>query len=259
MIAPSWVRYGSLHGWMWRGAIPAKELVGAGFWAQAARVACSAEGGSVDMVQCYDAGIFTAGPLGMTARFGTLAKLVAEVPSNVRLKYLGPLAELRGLGLREGPGAVFTVGLRTATPADFERVFLGGADLSAWAEADEEAQLAREWVVAFAEMLTDPAARRGVTTVSANMLKSYLAPEAAKLFGFGPVGAPEPVKPDAKRAMACHLAFAINNPKGALKVLQIAGPDADRILDAAGQPGAWPSTFPQRVARTRAALATEAW
>lgn len=251
-VAPSWVRYGTRHGWLWRGVVPARELAGATFWAQAARVTCIAEGGNVDMVQCYDAGIFTAGPLGATAAFGTLAKLLADIPANLREQHLGELCEERGLSF----DGTFRMGLRAATADDLKRVFLGNGDETTWGPEDPEAVLARRWVEAFAALLADPAALRGIALASGKTLQAYLVPEAAQLLGTVQNPGLAPANP---RAVACFLSFAINNPRGALRVLKAAGPDADRMLDVASHPGSWPDTFPQRVGRTRAALAAETW
>lgn len=253
MSGPSWVRYGDRHGWMAHGGVPAKALAGATFWTQAARVTCIAEGGCVDMVQCYDAGIFTAGPLGATAAFGTLGKLLVDVPPNLREQHLGEMCEERCLGY---DGNTFRIGLRVATADDLRRVFTGNADLRAWGREDPEAVIARRWVEAWGALLADPAALRGIGVACGRMLQAYLPATAATKLGFSVSVNPSA---SARRATATFLSFSINNPKGALRVLDAAGADADRMLDAASRPGAWPDTFPQRVARTRAALAAESW
>ena len=256
-IHPQWVTYGVRHGWMWRGTIPAKELQGASFAVQATRVACTAEGGCIDAVQCYDTGIMTAGPIGATAMFGALARLLAEIAAPVRERHLGALCESRHLGLREGANPAFTVGLRTATKDELRKAFLGDSDQAHWEREDAEAQLALEWTVALAELMGDLEARRAIATASAKTILGYLAPAAAKILGCDATAISE--RPAVRRAIACHLAFAINNPRGALAVLQLSGPDADRMLDVASQSGPWPVTFPQRVTRTRVALAAEVW
>jgi len=166
-VSPSWVRYGNRHGWMWRGVVPARDLAGATFLVQAARVTCIAEGGNVDMVQCYDAGIFSAGPLGATAAFGTLARLLADIPANLREQYLGELCEERCVGF---DGTTFRLGLRAATPDDLRRVFLANGDKTTWGPTDPEAIIARRWVEAFAAMLADPAALRGIALASGKTL-----------------------------------------------------------------------------------------
>lgn len=255
MSAPSWVRYGDLHGWLHRGSIPAKELVGATFWVQAARVACAAEGGNLDAVQCYDPGVFTVGPFRATAASGALALFLADIPSSILLAHLGPLCERYGLGFSAGERE-FKIGLRTATVDDLRRVFLGGADLVAWSADSPEAQRALAWVEAFASMLADPSARRGIGAATAKQVMAELGDEGAAVFGVGPgyeVAVPM------RRACACYLAFAMSHPKGAARLLRMAGPDADKMLDAANKPGPWPDIFPQRVGRTRAALDAEVW
>lgn len=246
MSAPSWVRYGNRHGWLWSGTVKAAALAGNDFWSKAARVVCAAEGGNVDMVQCYDAGIFTAGPLGATAAFGTLAKLLADIPENLLVTHLGAMFEERCLGFA---GGTFRVGLRAATVDDLRRAFLGGTeDVTMWQATDPEAIIARRWVEAFAALLADPAALRGIAVASGKTLMGYLPVEARML-----------LPTVHNQATACFLAFAINNPRGAMRLLRAAGPDADRMLDVASQRGAWPDTFPQRVSRTRAALNAEQW
>ncbi len=260
-INPSWVKYGDRHGWLWRGVVGSRALMGGDFWAQAVRVTCAAEGGNVDMVQCYDAGIMTAGPLGATAAFGSLAKLVAEIPSELRDRYLGDLFHFADLGLREAPSAGFTKGIRSATEAELVDAFLAGGDQHTWTADMLSASQARDWVVAFAALLADPAAMRSISSASCKTLMGFLTSDASKILGAGAILGSTCAGSSiaSRRATAAFLAFAVNNPKGALAVLRAAGCDADRILDVASGAGAWPSTFPQRVARTRAALDAETW
>lgn len=259
MIAPSWVRYptaqGTRMGWRWTGTVPARDLLGATFWAQAARVACVSEGGMLDSVQCYDAGIFTAGPLGATALTGTLGSFLADIPGPTLAAHLGPLGEQHGLGFCAGERA-FKIGFRTATADDLRRVFLGNGDQLVWKDADAQALQARAWVVAFASLLSDPIARRGIGIAAARLIREYLGSAGQPVFM--PGGAFE-VPRHMQRACACYLAFAINNPKGAARLLSIAGADADKMLDVASAPGPWPNVFASRVGRTRTALAAEAW
>lgn len=255
-MSPAWVRYGNDHGWLHRGSIPAKELIGATFWAQAARVACAAEGGNLDMVQCYDAGVFTAGPLGATIASGALARFLADIPMNLLVTHLGALAERYGLGFCASDRE-FKIGLRTATIEDLRRVFVGGSTFYAWHPTDPAALQAREWVEAFAALLADPAARRGIGIASAQVVAGYLDSAASSIFNATRVG--EIMPASMRRPAACYLAFAINNPRGAARLLAMAGADADKMLDTASRPGPWPDTFAQRVGRTRAALDAEAW
>jgi hypothetical protein len=256
MITPSWVKYGDRRGWLWRGTVPAREMTGATFWVQASRVACVAEGGCLDMVQCYDAAIMTAGPLGANAISGTLPRLLREIPPVTLEAHLGDLFDARHMGL-DMTLSTFTKGLRKATTDDLRLVFLDGADIRTWHYDDPAALVAREWVVRLARMLADPCTRRAVGTATAAMLRGYASAEARNAFCL--VGTTEPPDPRGRRGYAAWLSFAINNPKGAAALLKMAGADADRLLDVASQPGPWPNTFAQRVGRTRAALDAEAW
>jgi hypothetical protein len=257
MISATWVKYGNRHGWLCRGTVPARELVGSTFWVQAARVACIAEGGCIDMVQCYDSAIMTAGPLGANALSGTLSRLLFDIPRGVLGDHLGDLFTDRCLGL-DSSTAQFTRGIRRATVPELREAFAGGVDTTEWSEADESAQIAKAWTEALAGLLADPITRRPVGSATATMLRSYATPTALKAFGANNQFA-EPTTRLAKRGLACWLAFAINHPKGAASLLTMAGPDADRLLETASRPGPWPATFAQRVGRTRSALESEAW
>lgn len=258
MSGPSWVRYGERHGWMLTGSVPASKLAGADFWAQAVRVACIAEGGHVDMVQCYDAGIMSAGPLGFTAAFGTLAALLAAMPPAKLVERLGGLFAGQCMGLRTDPALgppAFVRGLVPMTADELRGVFLGGSDGVTWDEDQKE--VARLWTVALGDLLADPATFRSTSSAATKTLRSYLGAEAAQLLAFS--GSNPPTLTALRRAAACFLSYAVNNPRGALRLLKAAGPDADRMLEIAAHGGAWPETFAQRTGRTRAALAAETW
>ena len=255
---PQWVQYGSRHGWMVTGVVPATNLAGGDFWAQAARVACMAEGGRVDMVQCYDAGIMSAGPLGFTAATGTLAALLAEQPPDLLEQCLGDLFAEKSMGLRADKAMgipVFTRGLHAMSKAELVDAFLGGSDGVTWTH--EQQALAHKWAVSLQFLLERPASSRSTASATGKVLRTYLSNDAANLLAFT-AGQP-PSRTELRRAAACFLAYAVNNPRGALKLLNAAGPDADRMMAIAAHPGAWPETFSQRTGRTRTALTAEQW
>jgi len=255
-VNPMWVKYGDRRGWQWPGVVPAKQIAGMTFWAKAARVACAAEGGQLDMVQCYDRGIMSVGPFGATAAFGALGDFLSEIPRNILVQYLGELFRRTCLSLN---GTVLMRGLSPATLEELNYAFRGGADDTTWEESFASASLALEWVRAFAAMLADTASHRGVGMACSKLLSTiYMTPAAGELLGMRPSSTP-PASAAAQRAAACFLSFAVNHPQGAMRLLRTAGCDADRMLDAAMAAGPWPATFGQRVARTRAALASEAW
>lgn len=263
-----WVRYGNRHGWQITGNVPAAALrVGSGddFWTKALRVACAAEGGHADAVQCYDAGVMTAGPLGCTATSGTLADLLAEIPEAAREYFIGRLlreqcAELvvRFEGDRNRSYLRRTIGPDGASlnAVECRSVFLGGSDGVAW--SDEQKQLALDWTNALHAMLRAPDVGDCVVGASARILRSYMPFRAAGRFGFV-VGQP-PASAVRREAAACFLAFAINNPVGAVELIdKVSELTADTILIAASNEGGLPSTFKQRVGRTTTALAAESW
>lgn len=240
------------------GVVPASSLAGGDFWTQATRVACTAEGGHVDMVQCYDAGIMSAGPLGFTAAFGTLAILLAEQPSALLETCVGDLFAERCMGLRTDPARgqpAFVRGVRQMTHDELVEAFLGGSNGIEWTE--DQRKLAHKWTVSLQVMLSQPASLRSTANAASKTLRTYLNAEAARLLAF--TGQQPPSLLQLRRAAGCYLAYAVNNPRGALRLLKAAGPDADRMLEIAARPGAWPETFAQRTGRTRAALATETW
>jgi hypothetical protein len=216
-----------------------------------------AEGGHVDMVQCYDAGIMTAGPLGFTALTGTLASLLALVPSNLLIKYLGVLFEERHVGLQTDPayGPAFVRGLYSMDVDMRREVFLGGSDGVTW--TDNQKDIAYAWVRAFRDLLCDPAAHRATTKAASTVLRTYLTPTAKTLLAFVLPNPPSAVA--LRRAAACFLGYAVNNPKGADRLLAASGPDAERMMEIAVHGGAWPATFGQRTPRLRAALNAEVW
>lgn len=257
MSEPIWVKYGEQHGWLYRGEVPARELVGSTFWERAARVACIAEGGNIDMVQCYDRAVMSAGPLGANVVSGTLAQLFAAMPRDVLARHLNELFRAANLGLdTANPVApIFTWGLTVAEPEVLTQAFLLGGDPKTWQPSDETAQHALRWVRALGALLADPAARRALTAATVAMLRQYLDPKIAAPRGWSDTGTPA-----ARKALACWLSFAINNPRGA-RVLAEASPrsDAEGLLLTAMNGGSWPATFGQRVGRTRAALDAEAW
>lgn len=240
------------------GAVPASKLAGGDFWTMAVRVACAAEGGHVDMVQCYDAGILSAGPLGFTVAFDTLPKLLAEIARSTLAQYLGDCFAERAICLQSDPahGAPrFVRGLRPLSKTELREVFLGGSNGITW--TNEQKQIAFDWVVAFNALLADPSTHRATARASGKVLSSYVTPEAAQLLAFAGSNPPSP--PMLRRAAACFLSYAVNHPRGAGRLLKAAGGDADRMMEIASHPGAWPETFAQRTGRTRAALAAEAW
>jgi hypothetical protein len=256
---PQWVKYGERHGWLITGALPANRLSGGDFWSQASRVACAAEGGQVDMVQCYDAGIMTAGPLGFTAATETLPKLFAEMPRPVLAHHLGDRFAAHGIGLQSNPahGVPRLVrGLRPLSLIEQREVFLGGSNGIEWTE--EQQRIAFDWVVAINALLTDPATLRATAQAAGKLLSGYVAQEAATLLGFASPYSP-PSQTGLRRAAACYLAYAINHPRGALRLLKAAGPDAERLMELAQHAGAWPETFAHRTRRLRAALDAETW
>lgn len=260
-IEPKWQVYGSFEGWQWEGTVLPRVLVGQSWGVKAVRVVAAAEGGKVDMVQCYDAGIMTAGPLGATARFGTLQAMLGAIPMHVLQQHLGDVFEEAGVGLHVAPGvsAVLTRGLRPVTDlAELQDVFFAGSDGRAW--NGEQVDFAERWVRSLAALLQDPASHPGVTTASVNTLMRYVQP-AKEALGWSAMH-PEPPTPEGRKAAACWGAFAINNPTGAQRLLQAARArgalSAESLLSEAQAPG-YPATFPQRVGRTRRALDAEAW
>lgn len=260
-IEPKWQVYGGFAGWQWEGTVPPSVLVGQSWEVKAVRVVAAAEGGKVDMVQCYDAGIMTAGPLGATVRFGTLQALLGAIPLHVLQRHLGGVFEEAGVGLQLAPGmsAVFTRGLRPLTDlAELRDVFFAGSDGKAW--NGEQVDFAERWVRGLAALLQDPASHPAVTAASVNTMMGYLHPARGAL---GWTQAHQvPPTPELRKAAACWVAFAINNPTGAQRLLQAAGArgllSAESLLSEAQAPG-YPTTFAQRVGRTRRALDAETW
>lgn len=270
-----WQTYGEFSGWQWEGVVPARVLVGETWEQKALRVVTAAEGGMVDMVQCYDAGIMTAGPLGATARFGTLQALLGFMPRERLQGHLGALFEEAGVGLHtsHAPGGVqatFTKGLRPITEErELRELFMAGSDGKAW--NGEQVDYAEQWVRGLAALLADSAAVGAISTASVATLRTYLAPARSAL-GWTPVfpGANEllpPTDPAVRRFAAAWIAFAVNHPRGARRMLDALGGRAHPHLPAEallreaqkGPAGGYPATFPQRVNRTLRALDAEHW
>lgn len=254
-----WQTYGEFEGWQWEGVVPASVLVGESWAHKALRVVTAAEGGMVDMVQCYDAGIMTAGPLGATARFGTLQALLGEIPRPVLQTHLGKMFEEAGVGLHVAPGmqAVFTRGLRPVIePAELREVFFAGSDGKRW--NGEQMDFAERWVRGLAATMADAAG--AIARASIRTLEAYLAPARKMILPDDLQHAPT------RKAAACWVAFAINNPAGAKRLLAATTRrppylTADDLLQEAqkGAAAGYPATFAQRVTRTRRALDAERW
>lgn len=258
-MTAQWVKYGTRSGWMELGSVPASAIGGIDFWSKVLRVVCAAEGGHVDMVQCYDLGIMSAGPIGATAQSGALAQLLNLIPFEIRQAKLGALFEQAGLGLSEKG---FTKGIGPASHEDLKKAFLGGSDGWAWKESEKQVALA--WVNALSSALRDPTSLRCIGKIAIPVLKPYVSALAERVFGMDGLFIAE--SPVIKRAIATWVSFSVNHPTGANRLLSQSGgvpgipPTADAILEVASRASPlWPATFSQRVGRTRAALEKESW
>lgn len=269
-MTAKWTKYGKLSGWVEWGKRDAAKLPGVDFWSRAVRVAAAAEGGKVDMVQCYDAGIMTAGPLGATARFGWLQRLLAKCLESDAQRFIEtmqpamfPTDGLISVVLPD-PKVPTGYSMRSCeavehvatTDAALRSIFLGGSDGMKW--DDEQKLVARRWVECLAMLLSGPFDAVVVDECRHALMR--FAKPAENLLEFDAAG-----YTTQQQLGACFLAYAVNNPNGALRMLKAvlrtmsdrhAGAASQMLaLAASGEYG--PATFKERTARTRAALKRE--
>lgn len=263
-----WAGYGGFSGWAHWGTRRAAELLpGDDFWARAARVAAAAEGGRVDAVQCYDSAIMTAGPLQGTAAFHYLQHLLGNcwgydpegfIACMTPAMFDGnadPVVEVRQEPRSPSGWALFYPGRDEPllSAQQLRAVFLGGSDGRTWTQPQRDH--ARRWVECLVELLGDHGGFDHVVVQHSGwLLRRFLDPlSRTQLAGLA-------VSERAReRLTACHLAYAINNPTGARRLLGATlaarTPSAETYLGLARS--ARPDTFPKRVASTRARLDAE--
>jgi len=270
-MTPRWVSYEKRHGWMWAGEVGADRLVVAGdAWAtRAVRLTAHAEGGRADMVQCYDAGVMSAGPLQATARFGLLQRLLARIQAVDFRRFEAVMGDVM-----YGRSAVAVWGSTPAWDArgafaffslsdpttplksrdELEQILLGGSDGTAWLQ--DQAAWARHWVESLAMLLRQDWVIPVVAEECAFALGRFVSPEAEAILGR--------VEPEPGVLRAVHASFAVNHPAAAMRVLaeaakeagEGAGPEAvvRSVLAIAGAPRELgnpcrvPSTFLDRAA-----------
>lgn len=262
----AWTGYGGYLGWAHYGTRKASELLpGEDFWSKAVRVAASAEGGKVDAVQCYDSGIMTAGPLQATAKFHYLQHLLATcynadnegfVKCMIPAMYTDnadPIYPL--LPNPKVPGG-WSICLPDGTPAitnaQLQKVFLGGSNGRAWSSPQKAH--AKQWVECLTELLQCFDAE--VAIHSGWLLRRFFSEKARQQ-----IAGLELDEVERDRLTACHLAYSINNPASAQRILssvvtqKAPRPNHAAYLAIAGV--SRPDTFPKRVAATRARILAE--
>lgn len=254
-MAPKWTTYGKMSGWVEWGARPVKELGGKDYWSKATRVCCAAEGGKIDMVQCYDGGIMTAGPLGATAKFGYLQLLLGKALEHGGTKFIDHMH--RAMYPMEGtisfvvrvPGLDERYVMRSAYRPEADAtsdmalrdIFLAGSDSITWSL--EQKAVALRWVECLTNLLRDHDFDPVVLKVSEKMLRGFAG------------GLPNFMSQPVELSIA-FLAFAINHPAGAKRLINDANFDLDAMLRMAKlRSDRWPTTFIVRAPKIEKALA----
>jgi len=226
----TWASYGKRRGWAHWGEQSALRLVVPGdeWMTKAVRVAAAAEGGKLDAVQCYDAGIMSAGPLQGTAAWGYLQRLIGRMQAHDFERVADHIAEVMyersWSAVWEAPVGVFTRGgyafytldrdSALQDPSDTRpelcRILLGGSDGVTWSK--EQSDHAKAWVRALVGLLRDPRFAPVVAEESAWILRRFLWSKAVPYL--------ERVESEPGVLRAAYLAFAINHPAGALRLLK---------------------------------------
>jgi len=152
---------------------------------------------------------------------------------------------------------MITIGLRRAEPIEVaERIRgIGNARGTAW--TSEGREIARRWVIGIARAFGDRASMRSVASAYSKHLKTCITSTAVTSLGFA--GTTPPAMVSLKRAAACYFAYSVEDAASATRLLQAAGPDAERMMETVGNAGPWPTTWSSKVGRIRAALAKESW
>lgn len=251
-----WMRSASGHaGWVSDGAINPASVPAYGYWQKVARIAAKIEGRAFDYVSSATPFGFELGSFALPlliddkvkqhVRVGACA-LVGAVPHGVIVDAFGHVCEQRGIGFTRdcsAGGPAFTRGVRCLRGDELiEAMFGVGTEWSA-----ERMNAAREWANAFAHMMRHPAARSSIATTNAHAMRECALAN----------GAIEPRAQHEKRAVAVFVSFSVHAPQAAARLANLAGMDADRMLETAAKPGPWPETFQTRVPRLRAAMMNE--
>jgi hypothetical protein len=257
-----WTTYGNYSGWVNWGSRASTQLKGTDFWAKAVRVVCDAEGGKVDMVQCYDAGIMTAGPLGATAKFGYLQRLLgkcleydgqrfidimhpAMYPLDGTISFVVPDERApQGYALR----SAYNPSEPALTDKALRDIFLGGSDGKTWdGQAREDAL---RWIQALSELLGGEF-DCVVLDECREVVKRFAEP--MRVFVSGKAAMPGEVQ-------AVFVAYAVNNPAAAMKMLKRCYESKQLVqtmLLMAEHDAGLPNTFAQRTPAVRSALQRE--
>jgi len=281
----TWASYGKRRGWAHWGERSALHLVVPGdeWMTKAVRVAAAAEGGKLDAVQCYDAGIMSAGPLQGTAAWGYLQRLLGRMQEHDFDRFANHVGEVlyqrSWSAIWEAPVGIFTRGGYAFftldhhsdrqdpndTRPELQKILLGGSDGVTWSK--EQLDHAEAWVRALVGLLRDPWFEPVVAEESAWILRRFLWSKAVPYL--------ERFESAPGILRAAYLAFAINHPAGALRLLKgtVEGL-CDEPLEGAPSPspdGAvqymltaararhyrTPNTFPARAKAIHTALARE--
>lgn len=281
----TWASYGKRRGWAHWGEQSALRLTVPGdeWMTKAVRVAAAAEGGKLDAVQCYDAGVMSAGPLQGTAAWGYLQRLIGRMQAHDFERVTDHLGEIlyerSWSAIWEAPVGAFTRGGYAFYSLDHEtdrqdpndtrpelcRILLGGSDGVTWNK--EQSDHAKAWVRGLVGLLRDPTFAPVVADECAWILRRFLWSKAVPYL--------ERVESVPGILRAAYLAFAINHPAGALRLLKgtVAllydeplerAPDptpdgtvAAMLVAAQGRQYRTPNTFPARAKAIHKALGRE--
>lgn len=251
-----WMRAASGHaGWVSDGTVSSASVPAHGYWQKVARIAAKIEGRAFDYVSSATSFGFELGSFALPlliddktkshGRLGACA-LIGAVPHGVIVDAFGHVCEQRGIGFtRDGlaGGPAFTRGVRCLRGGELiEAMFGAGVEWSA-----ERMNAAHEWAAAFVHMMRHPAARASIAAINAQAMRGCAMDN----------GAIEPRTLHEKRAVAVFVSFSVHAPQAAARLANVAGMDADRMLETAARSGPWPETFSVRVPRLRAALMDE--
>lgn len=222
-----WAGYGKYRGWAYYGSRSTRALVVPGDeWAtKALRVVAAPESGKVDAVQCYDAGVMSAGPFQATAHYGVLQRLLAMLQrADFALfeRHVGEVLWQRSWSAVWGASDSWDARGKYAfysldapeTPlkarADLQRILLGGSDGVQWTRG--QTAHAKAWVLSLVALLREESLWPTVARECAWMLGRYMHPGAKPVL--------DRVEPEPGVLRAVYLQFAVNHPAGALRLLK---------------------------------------
>jgi hypothetical protein len=232
MIDPKlvWTGYGGYKGWAhWGTQTAAKlEVPGDEWLTKAVRIAARAEGNRCDGCQCYDSGIMTIGPLQATAAFGYLQHFVGKLMRYDFQRFDYHVGEVmfersrstvwgatEGLFTRGG-FAFYSIDKPaddqspTDTRPELQRILLGGSDGKSWTR--QQTERAAHWVRSFVSLLRDPTFEAAIAEECGWMLRRFLWSKAVPYL--------DQIESEPGLLRATYLAFAINHPAGALRLLK---------------------------------------